>query len=109
MRHESLADSPVQLMEGAATAPRSKRVLPHTPEACDRVEVLAAVGGEEMALQLSVIMCQGGGQFFGPIDATAIDDHDDLFGGCAKEVPDWMHRVAQGFCVKRRHDLREDF
>jgi hypothetical protein len=42
------------------------------------------------------------------MDATAIDDHDDLVVGFAKDVPDWMHLLAQGFCVKRRHDLRED-
>jgi len=45
MRHEYLAGSPVKLMEGAETAPRSNRVLHHTPEAFDRVEVMAAVGG----------------------------------------------------------------
>ena len=58
LRHEYLAGSPGKLMEGAETAPRSNRVLHHTPEAFDRVEVMAAVGGEEVELSLSVIMCQ---------------------------------------------------
>jgi len=43
------------------------------------------------------------------MDATAIDDHDDLFVGFAKDVHDLMHILAQCFCVKMRHDLIEDF
>jgi hypothetical protein len=109
MRHKHLAGAPVELLEGAETAPRSNRVLHHPPEAFDRVEVMAAVGGEEMEVQLSRIMCQGGGQFFGPMDATAIDDPHDLFIGFAKDVHDLMQILAQGFCVNMRHDLIEDF
>src|SRR2546426_9503228 len=62
-----------------------------------------------MELPLSLIMCQCGGKFFGPMDATALDDHDDLFVGFAKDVHDLMHILAQGVCVKMRHDLIEDF
>src|SRR5437879_11677433 len=43
------------------------------------------------------------------MDATAIDDHNDLFVGFAKDVHDLMHILAQGVCVKMRHDLIEDF
>jgi hypothetical protein len=43
------------------------------------------------------------------MDATAIDDHDDIFVGFAKDVHDLMQLLAQGFCIKMRHDLREDF
>ena len=45
MRHQHLAGSPVELLEGAETAPRANRVLHPPPEAFDRVEVMAAVGG----------------------------------------------------------------
>jgi hypothetical protein len=109
MRHKHLAGSPVELMEGAETAPRSNRVLHHPPEAFNRIEVMAAVGGQEMELQLSRLMCQCGGKFFCPMDATAIDDHHDLFIGFAQEVHDVMQILAQGFCVTMRHDLLEDF
>ena len=44
MRHKHLAGSPVELLEVTETAPRSNRVLHHTPEAFDRIEVRAAVG-----------------------------------------------------------------
>ena len=60
-------------------------------------------------MQQSIIMCQGRGQFFGSMDATAIHDHHDLFGGFAKDVHDLVNILAQGFCVKMRHDLIEDF
>ena len=70
---------------------------------------MAAVGGEEMELPLSRLMCQCGGKFFGPVDATAIDDHDALLVGFAKDVHDLMQIVAQSFCVTMRHDLIEDF
>ena len=43
------------------------------------------------------------------MDATAIDDHDDIFVGFAKDVHDLMQILAQGFCIKMRHDLVEDF
>ena len=109
MRHKHLTGSPVELLEGAETAPRANRVLHHTPEAFDRIEVMAAVGGEEMELQLSRIMCHSGGKLFGPMDATTIDDHHDLLIGFAKDVHDLMQILAQGFCVKMRHDLIEDF
>ena len=62
-----------------------------------------------MELKLSLIMRQCGGQLFGPMDTTAIDDHHDLFAGVAKDVHDLVNILAQGFCVKMRHDLVEDF
>jgi nitric oxide reductase large subunit len=45
MRHEHLAGAPVELLEGAETAPRPNSVLHHPPEAFDRVEVVATMGG----------------------------------------------------------------
>src|SRR4030095_8684587 len=91
MRHEHLAGSPVELLERAETAPCPNGGLHHPPEAFDRVKVMAAVGGQEMKLQLSIIMRQCGGQFFGPMDTTAIDDHHDLFVGFTKDVHDLVN------------------
>jgi hypothetical protein len=108
MCHKPLAGAPVEWMEVAETAPCSHRVLHHPPAAFDRVEVMAAVGGEEMALQGSSIMRQRRGKFLRPMDATAIHHHTARFVGVAKEVPDVMKILAQGFGVKMRHDLRED-
>jgi hypothetical protein len=62
-----------------------------------------------MELKVSSIMRQRRGKFLRPMDATAINHHNDLFVGCAKDVHDLMHILAQGFCVKMRHDLIEDF
>jgi hypothetical protein len=44
MPHEYLAGSPVELLEGTETAPRSNSVLHHPPEAFDRIEVVATTG-----------------------------------------------------------------
>src|SRR5713101_6217379 len=53
-------------------------------------------------------MCQRGGEFSRPMDATAIDDHHDLFAGFAKDVHDLMEILAPFVGVKMRHDLIED-
>ena len=62
-----------------------------------------------MELKASSIMRQRRGQFLRPMDATAIHHHNDLSVGFAKDVHDLMNILAQGFCVKMRHDLIEDF
>src|SRR5215213_232300 len=61
-----------------------------------------------MALKLSRIMRQCGGKFFGPMDATVIDDHDDLFAGFAKDSHDLMEILTEFLGVKMRHNLIED-
>ncbi len=45
MRHEHLAGALVELMQVGKTPSSSDGVLHHPPEAFDRVEVMAAVGG----------------------------------------------------------------
>jgi hypothetical protein len=47
IRHKHRAGSPVKLIEGVETAPRSNRVLHHPPEAFDRVEETCDVITEE--------------------------------------------------------------
>ena len=62
-----------------------------------------------MELQLSSIMRQRRGKFLRPMDAAAINHHHDLFVGFAKDGHDLMNILAQGFCVKMRHDLEKTF
>jgi hypothetical protein len=62
-----------------------------------------------MELKVSSIMRQRRGKFLRPMDATAINHHNDLFVGCAKDVPDLVAILAPGFCIKMRHDLGDDF
>jgi hypothetical protein len=95
-------------MEVAETAPHSHRILHHPPEAFNRVEVMAAVGREEMERKRSSILCQRRGQFLGPMDAAAINHPNDLFVGFAKDRHDLMNIWAPCFCVKMRDDLREE-
>jgi len=108
MCHKPLAGAPVEVLEGAETAPCSKRVLPHPPAAFDRVEVMAAVGGEEMARQGSSRMRQRRGKFLRPMEAPALHHHPDLFVGVATEGHDLRQIWAQGFGVTMRHDRLAD-
>ncbi len=53
-------------------------------------------------------MCQGGGEFPRAMDPTAIDDHHDLFPGCAKDAQDLMDILAEFLRIKMGHDFIED-
>jgi hypothetical protein len=96
-------------MEIGQTASGPARVLQHAPEAFARVQVVATMGREEGEAKPPMAVREGGGELVGPMDPTAIDDHHALLLGFPKDAPDLMHILAQGFCVKMRHDLREDF
>lgn len=61
-----------------------------------------------MELQLTLIVCQRGGKLARPMDATAIDDHDDLFAGFAKDTHDLREILTEFLGVKMRHNLIED-
>jgi hypothetical protein len=84
-------------------------LLHDAPETFNGVEVVPAVGGQQMQSKLSVPVLQCGSQLFGPMDATAINNHHDLFVVLAKDAHDLMNILAQGVGVKMRHDLIEDF
>ena len=48
-------------------------------------------------------------KLFRPVDATAVDDHDDLLPRVAKEGHHLMDILAQPLRIKMGHDLIEDF
>src|SRR5437667_5078132 len=62
-----------------------------------------------MQLQLLMPVCQSRCELFRPVDATAVDDHDNLLPGVAKEGHDLMDILAPPLCIKMGHDLIEDF
>jgi len=45
MRHEHVAGALIELQESAKTSSGPDRILHHPPEACNGVEVMAAVSG----------------------------------------------------------------
>jgi hypothetical protein len=61
-----------------------------------------------MQLQLSSVVCQRGGEFACPMDATTIDDQHDFFAGFAKDAHDLMEILPEFVGIKMGHDLIED-
>jgi hypothetical protein len=109
MRHEHLAGSPVEMLEGTETASRSNDVLHHPPEAFDRVEVVATMSRQEMQAQLAVVVLEGRVELVRSMNPAAIDDHHDVFAGFAEGRHDLMEILAQFLGIKMRHDFVEDF
>jgi hypothetical protein len=62
-----------------------------------------------MQPKLFVPVSQRRRELFRPVDAAAIDDHDDLFPGVAKEGHHLMDILAQPLRITMGNDLREDF
>src|SRR5215470_11013003 len=84
MRHEHATYAPVKLLEIRKTAPSPDLVLQDTPEAFNRVQMVTASGGQEWPPKAPLPMGERRGKRVCPVDATAIDDHHDLFPGRAK-------------------------
>jgi hypothetical protein len=108
MGHEYLASALVELMQIRKPPSGADRVLHHPPEAFDRIEVMATMGRQEMAAKLLLIVVEGRVQLMRPMDATAIDDHDDLLASFAKDFHDLMEIWAQFLGSKMGHALIED-
>jgi hypothetical protein len=108
MCHEHLALSLIELMQSGKTPSSADPVLHHAPEAFNRVEVMAAAGGQQMEVKLAIIVCQRGGEFPRTMDATTIDDHHDLLVGFAKDAHDLMDILAEFLSIKMGHDLIKD-
>jgi len=108
MRHEHLAGALVELSQIAKTASCTNRVFHRPPEAFDGIEVVTTVGREEMEGKLAVIVIESRFELMRAIDPAAIDDHDDLFAGFAKDTHDLMEILAQFLGIKMRHNFRED-
>lgn len=53
-------------------------------------------------------MLECGGQFAGPVDATAIDDHHHLFLGGAKNMHHLMDILTKFVGIEMGHDFIED-
>lgn len=61
-----------------------------------------------MEAQLALIVVEGRVKLMRPMDATAVDDHDDLLTSFAKDAHDLMEILAQLLGVKMGHNLIED-
>jgi hypothetical protein len=109
MSHEHATRALVELMQIGKTSSGADRVLHDTPEAFDRIEVMATMGRQEMEAKLILIVVEGRVKLMRPMHATAVDDHDDLFASFTKDTHNLMDILAQLLGIKMGHDLREDF
>ena len=62
-----------------------------------------------MEVQLAVVMGESRVELVSPMDTAAIDDHHDLFAGCAEDRHHLMKILAQLLGIKVWHDFIEDF
>src|SRR5262245_14324729 len=109
MRHEHAACAPVELLEIGETAAGSNSVLQHTPEAFSRIEMVTAAGWEELQPKAPLPMGERRGECVRPVDATAIDDHHDLFAGCTEGGHHLMDILPKSLGIKLRDNFIEDF
>ena len=61
-----------------------------------------------MEAKLALIVVEGRVKLRRPMDATAVDDHDDLLTSFAKDAHDLMEILAQLLGITMGHDLIED-
>ncbi len=109
MSHEYAARALVELMQVGKTPAGTDPVFHHAPEAFNRIEVVAAPGRQEMQAKLLVPVSQCRGELVCPVDATPVDDHDDLFPGMAKEGHHLMDILAKSLRIKMGNHFIEDF
>ena len=94
MSHEYSTRALVELMQIGKPPSGADPVLQHAPEALKRIEVVTAVGRQEMQPKLLVPVCQRRRELFRPGDATVVGDQDHLFAGVAKEGHHLMDILA---------------
>jgi hypothetical protein len=109
MRHEHLTRAVVKLLQMRKIPPGPDLVLHDTPEAFDGIEVVAAVGWQDMQPKPILPVGQCRRQFVRPVDATAVNHHNDLFPRGAKAGHHLMDVLAKPLRIKLGDDLIEDF
>jgi len=108
MPHEHSARALVELRQIGQAPSGADPVLHHAPEAFNGIEVVAATSWQAMQPTLLVPVCQRRRELVRPVDATAVDHHDDLFPGVAQEGHHLMDILAQPLRIKMGDDLREN-
>ena len=109
MSHEYAARALGELMQVGKTPAGTDPVFHHAPEAFNRIEGVAAPGRQERQAKLLVPVSQGRGERVCPVDATPVDDHDDLFPGLATEGHHVMDILAQSLRINMGDHCIEDF
>jgi hypothetical protein len=109
MRHEHAPRALVELMQIGKTPSCIDAVFQYAPKAFHGIEVMSTTGRQDMQPKLLAPMGQRRRQLMGPMDATAVDHHDDFLPGVAKEGHYLMDIVAKSLRIKLGDDLIKDF
>ena len=109
MGHQHLTGTLRELAQVGKTASGPDGVLHHPPETFERVEVMPAMGGEEMEAKLLVVVGAGHVARVCPVDPTAIDDHHNLCAERAERRHDLRPIVAELLSVTVGHNVIQDF
>jgi hypothetical protein len=108
MRHEHATHAPVKLLEIRKTATSPDLIFQYTPEAFNGIEMVTAVGWQELQPKAPLPMGQCRGELVRSVDATAIDDHHHLFPSGSKDGHHLMDILPKPLGIKLRNDLIED-
>src|SRR5215475_4534002 len=103
MRHEHVVGPLGELRQIGTPSSGPAGILHHPPEACDRGEVVPAMGGENMDTSWAIIVIEGGSELVCPMDSAALDAQHDVLAGLAEDRPPLMELVAARLSITRRH------
>ena len=109
MRHEHATRALVQLMEIRKAPSSADPVLHPAPKTFHGIAVVATMGWQAMHPKRLGPGCQRRRERVRPVDATAVDNHDDFLPGGAKDGHHVMDIVAQPLRLTMGDALREDF
>jgi hypothetical protein len=109
MRHEHAPHALVELMQIGKTPSGADAVLQDAPKAFHGIEVMSTTGRQDMQPQLLAPMGQRRRQRMHPVDATAVDHHDDFFPRVAKTSHQLMEILAKFLSIKSGDNFIKDF
>lgn len=109
MVHQHAAHALIELLEVGETPSGPDPVLHYTPETFNGMQMVSASRWQKMQTKLLVPVRKRRREFVRPMDATAIDHHDDLLPRAAKDRHHLMDILAKPLSLKMRDDFIEDF
>ena len=109
MVHEYAAHALIELLEVGKTPSGPDPVLHHAPETFHGIQMVSTARWQKMQMKLRVPVRQRRGELVRPMDATAIDHHDDRFPRAAKERHHLMDILAKPLSLEMGNDFKEDF
>ena len=108
MRHEHMARTRVQPWQTTDTPSRANGILHDAPEAFERIERVATMGGEAMETTRVLRVGEGRSEPVHPLEAAPVHDQHDLLLRMAEARHALRNIWAHILRLKVRHDVRED-